>query len=52
MAKLVKLDGINWNVTFTDPARKEWHERKMKSKVERPASQLEALHLSGSVYHV
>lgn len=53
-AKLVRLDGgVQWKVNFTDPARQEWHQRKMKSKLERPAAQLEALHnLSGIVYHI
>jgi pyrrolidone-carboxylate peptidase len=51
-AKLVPVDGIRWEQDFTDPARREWHEHKMQSKVERAAFQLERLRLkNGTVEH-
>jgi pyrrolidone-carboxylate peptidase len=51
-AKLVPVDGIRWEQDFTDPARRQWHEQKMQSKVERPAYQLGLLRLrNGTVEH-
>ena len=50
-ARLVKIDGIEWEETFQDEERQKWHDQKMKSKVERPKIQLELLGLSGSVVH-
>lgn len=50
IAKLVKVDDISWEET-EDEERKKWHEEKMKSKVQRPARQLEMLNLSGTVIH-
>jgi hypothetical protein len=51
VAKLVKVNDFSWENSFQDPERQKWHEEKMKSKVERPAQQLELLKLSGSVLH-
>jgi hypothetical protein len=50
-ARLVKVDGIEWEATFQDEERQKWHDEKMESKVERPKNQLELLGLSGSVIH-
>ncbi|GKY93414.1 hypothetical protein MPSEU_000309000 [Mayamaea pseudoterrestris] len=49
--KLVKLDGVNWNVNFDDDERRKWHEAKMESKLKRSLVQLELLGLSGQVEH-
>lgn len=39
----------NWDTNFGgDPAREAWHQRKMASKVERAAKQLELLNLAAS----
>jgi hypothetical protein len=47
-SKLVKLDGVCWDQAFDDdPKRKQWHEEKMQSKLERSRRQLELLGLSG-----
>jgi hypothetical protein len=53
-AKLVRLEGVEWRTTWTDPARREWHERKMLSKLTRPRQQLEALNKleAGIVEHI
>jgi len=50
-ARLVKVDGVEWEEDFQDEERRKWHEEKMKSKVERPRHQLELLKLSGNVVH-
>jgi len=50
-ARLVKLDGFEWEETFQDEERQKWHDEKMKYKVERPKCQLALLGLSGSVIH-
>jgi hypothetical protein len=50
-ARLLKVDGIEWEDTFQDEERQKWHDEKMKSKVERPKTQLELLGLSGTVVH-
>lgn len=50
-AKLVKLEEIKWEESFDDDERRKWHEKKMKSKLERATVQLELLNLSGSVLH-
>lgn len=50
-ARLVKVDGIEWEETFQDAERKKWHDEKMKSKIERPKNQLDKLNLSGVVIH-
>jgi len=50
-AKLVRLPpsaGAVWEAVWEDTARTEWHERKMRSKRERPAAQLAALGRSGA----
>ena len=57
-AKLVRLPGAGaaWKTEWADPARGERHERKMASKVERPAGQLRALGMAasdaGTVLHI
>lgn len=52
-AKLVKVVGIEWEQDFNqDEERQKWHERKMKSKVERPAKQCDLLGIGkGCVIH-
>ena len=50
-ALLVRLPGIEWNTTFEDTQRAQWHERKMSSKNERPARQLDILGVKGGVVH-
>ena len=54
-AKLISVASIEWNTdSFAqDPARKAWHENKMKSKLSRAAKQLKLLQLQneGVVYH-
>ena len=40
-AKLIKVPGLAWDTDFHgDDERRAWHERKMASKVERPAAQM------------
>ena len=39
-AFLIKLSDVNWQTTFDDPKRQEWHTRKMASKVTPTASSL------------
>ena len=59
-AKLVHLQGhLAWKVDWTDPARQEWHKKKMESKRVRAGAQLQALGLgsdnrawSAKVMHV
>ena len=52
LAKLVKLDEISWQQQFDhDNERQKWHEQKMKSKLERAATQLDVTELSGIVIH-
>lgn len=46
-AILVRLPGVEWQVTFDDEERRKWHERKMNSKLERAQTQLELLGLVG-----
>ena len=45
-AKLVQCSGSddnsNWETTFSDPVRQQYHDNKMKSKVERPLTQMQA----------
>mmetsp|Transcript_13288 Transcript_13288/g.26684 ORF Transcript_13288/g.26684 Transcript_13288/m.26684 type:complete len:277 (+) Transcript_13288:127-957(+) len=50
-ARLVKVDGFEWEDAFQDEERRKWHDEKMRSKVERPRHQLELLQLSGTVVH-
>ncbi len=48
-AKLLHLEGhLAWKVDWTDPARQEWHRKKMQSKITRAAVQLQALGLAHS----
>lgn len=51
VAKLVKVDDFSWEETFQDPERQKWHDEKMKSKVQRPAQQLQLMKLEGTVLH-
>jgi hypothetical protein len=48
-AKLIPLSDFSWNQTFSDEDRREWHEQKMKSKLQRPAKHLELLNLEDGV---
>jgi hypothetical protein len=51
-AKLISIPGTSWGQDFgNDKKRKEWHERKMMSKVTRAKRQLELMGLSGTVIH-
>jgi hypothetical protein len=45
----VHFSAMSWNTTFADPARQAYHQRKMQSKVSRPAAQLQALGISAGV---
>lgn len=43
-AKLVPIPGIQWDTQFHgDEARRQWHESKMQSKLQRAAKHLELL---------
>ncbi len=43
----------HWDTAFADIARQEYHDRKMASKVQRPAEQMAALSIPfGTVNHV
>ena len=43
-AKLIQIPGILWDTQqWDDDARQQWHERKMQSKVQRAAKQLNLL---------
>ena len=55
-AVLLEAPGVEWATSFDDPARADWHARKMASKEARPAVHLElmggskgatVLHVSG-----
>jgi hypothetical protein len=53
-AKLVRVAEIEWQEAFEeDPKRKQWHDQKMSSKLERAGLQLQALSLTegGAVIH-
>lgn len=52
-AKLVRLNDVEWQDVFEDDERRQWHERKMNSKLERAAAQLKLLQLvdKGIVEH-
>lgn len=51
LAKLVPLPDVEWEQEWEDEERRKWHEKKMKSKVERPARHLELTGLSGWVHY-
>ena len=52
VAKLVSIEGTSWEKDFgDDDGRREWHERKMRSKLQRAAAQLDLMGLSGTVIH-
>jgi hypothetical protein len=53
-AVLVAAPGVAWATAFDDPARADWHARKMASKEARPAAQLELMGGGGAatVLHV
>ena len=51
-AKLRSISGVQWGQDFgDDEGRKEWHERKMMSKVTRAKRQLDLMGLKGTVLH-
>ncbi len=45
MAKLISVGPVVWDTTTTDPARQQWHDYKMQSKVQRAREQLRFLSL-------
>jgi hypothetical protein len=51
VAKVIRLPDVSWDQKFDDEERRNWHERKMASKVERPARHLELTGLWGCVHH-
>ena len=51
VAKLIKLEDVQWEETFEDEERQKWHDHKMKSKLERAGTQLERMQLTGDVIH-
>lgn len=52
-AVLVRMKGVEWETNFTDPVRLKYHEKKMRSKDERPADQMLRLGIPyGNVLHV
>jgi hypothetical protein len=44
VAKHIKVEDISWEETFADEERQKWHVEKMKSKVGRPAHELNRLY--------
>jgi hypothetical protein len=52
VAKVIRLPDVSWDQQFDDEERREWHERKMASKEERPARHLELTGLCGWVHHL
>ena len=42
-AVLLAAPGVEWATSFDDPARADWHARKMSSKEARPAVHLELM---------
>jgi hypothetical protein len=53
-AKLIQLEGIEWNTDFQgDMKREQYHRMKMQSKDDRAASQMELFGLpTGIVEHI
>ena len=51
VAKLVAVPDVTWNEHFEDPARQEWHDQKMASKLSRAQRQMDLLGLTGKVQH-
>lgn len=51
VAKLVAVPDVTWNEKFDDPARQEWHDQKMASKLGRAQRQMDLLGLTGKVQH-
>lgn len=52
VAKLLAVPDVTWNEKFDDPARQEWHDQKMASKVSRAQRQMDLLGLTGEVQHL
>ena len=52
VAKLIAVPDVTWNEKFDDPARQEWHDQKMASKLSRAQRQMDLLGLSGKVLHM
>ncbi len=53
VAKVVRVPGLAWQTSFMDEERRKWHERKMASKVSRPAAQMALLGVpAGIVQHL
>ena len=52
-AKLVAVPGIKWKTDDFDPERREKHEKKMRSKIERPQKQMEILNIPApTIIHI
>lgn len=53
-AKVVRVPGVDWHVTtFDDDERRQWQQKKMASKLQRPAAQIKHLGIpAGSVHHI
>ena len=49
--KLIRSSEVEWETTWDDKEREEWHKKKMTSKVSRPKRHLELLGLSGVTIH-
>lgn len=53
LAKLLAVPEVTWNEKFEDPARQEWHDQKMASKMGRAQQQIDLLGLTdGQVQHL
>jgi hypothetical protein len=51
-AILLRLPDVAWEQDFSDDVeRRQWHDQKMKSKLDRAAKQMELLQLTGTVVH-
>ncbi|CAM9149196.1 unnamed protein product [Scytosiphon promiscuus] len=52
-AKLVRLPQVRWQTAWEDEGRRQWHESKMSSKLERADKQMAALGIKkGTVVHL
>ena len=52
VAKLLAVPDVTWDEHFDDPARQEWHDQKMASKLSRAQRQMDLLGLTGKVEHL
>lgn len=52
-AKLVAVPGVKWKTDDFDPERREKHEKKMRSKIERPREQMKILKIQApTIIHI